>query len=103
MTAPARGQHWDRFAEHFRQRWQHAPGLLEASAYDTARVLALADGDQPEPMAWIDPDAEPMPLCEALRQRQAGETLKIPSAASDFRLRAGHAPGGTAEAALVES
>ena len=103
LTAPARGQHWDRFAEHFRQRWQHAPGLLEASAYDTARVLALADGDQPEPMAWIDPDAEPMPLCEALRQRQAGQTLKIPSAASDFRLRAGYAPGGIAEAALVES
>ena len=53
--------------------------------------------------AGIDPEAEPISLCAALTQRQAGESLRIPSAASDFRLRTGQAPGGQAVAGLVKS
>ena len=103
LQAPARGDGWQLFAERFQQRWGQTPGLLEASAYDTARLLALAAGGDRDQLEWIDPEAEPISLCAALTQRQAGESLRIPSAASDFRLRAGQAPGGQALAGLVKS
>ena len=103
LQAPARGDGWQPFAERFQQRWGQTPGLLEASAYDTARLLALAAGGDRDQLEWIDPEAEPISLCAALTQRQAGESLRIPSAASDFRLRAGQAPGGQAVAGLVKS
>ncbi len=103
LQAPARGDAWQPFAERFQERWGEAPGLLEASAYDTARVLALASGVDGDPLRWINPDAEPIPLCEAFQQRLSGDGLRIPSAASDFRLRPGLAPGGTAKAGLLTS
>ncbi|MGB1416566.1 MAG: amino acid ABC transporter substrate-binding protein [Synechococcus sp.] len=105
LKAPARGDAWGPFAQRFQERWGEAPDLLAASAYDTARVLALAAGVDGDPLSWIDPDAEPMPLCEAFSRRQASDSegLRIPSAASDFRLRPGLPPGGTAQAGLVNS
>ena len=77
--------------------------MLEASAYDTARLLALAAGGEGEPLEWIDPDAEAIPLCDAFTQRLAGVAVRIPSATSDLPLRAGQAPGGMAIAGLVKS
>lgn len=105
----ARGEGWSSFAEAFETRWGAQPTLLEASGYDTARVLALA-GTAPPPlssegtpdaMGWVDPDAKPVPLCEGFQLRQQGKSLRIPAAASDFRLMPAQAPSGSALAGLL--
>ena len=105
----ARGAGWTSFAEAFQEQWGEPPTLLEASGYDTARVIALAgiapppvskDGIQ-DTMAWVDPEADPVPLCEGLKRRRQGQSLRIKAAASDFRLKGGRPPSGVASAALL--
>ena len=109
LTHAARGDGWSSFAKAFESRWGDQPTLLEASGYDTARVLALA-GTAPPPlskegtpdaMGWVDPDAKPVPLCKGFQMRQQGKSLRIPAAASDFRLQPGQAPSGSAMAGLI--
>ena len=109
MKHSARGEGWSAFAKLYEERWGEQPDLLEASAYDTARVLALA-GSAPLPlsqeglpdgMGWVDPDATPVALCEGFKRRQQGQPLRLKAAASDFRLRAGDSPSGTALAGLL--
>ena len=109
LTHAARGDGWSSFAEAFESRWGDQPTLLEASGYDTARVLALAGAappplskeGTPDAMGWIDPDAKPVPLCKGLEMRLQGKKLRIPAAASDFRLQPGQAPSGSAMAGLI--
>ena len=109
LTHASRGDGWSAFAKAFESRWGDQPTLLEASGYDTARVLALAtmappplsEEGTPDAMAWVDPDAKPVPLCKGFQMRQQGKSLRIPAAASDFRLQPGLAPSGSALAGLI--
>ena len=109
LQHPARGDGWTAFSKAFESRWGKTPTLLEASGYDTARVLALAGTAPPpqskegtaEAMGWVDPEAEPVSLCEAFQRRQQGKSLRIPAAASDFRLKPAEAPSGSAAAGLI--
>ena len=105
----AHGEGWSTFAEAYQARWGEQPDLLEASGYDTARVLALA-GTAPPPtsqegttdaMGWVDPDGDFVDICQGLEQRRRREKVRLKSAASDFRLQPGRAPSGQAEAALL--
>ena len=104
----AHGEGWSTFAEAYEARWGEQPDLLEASGYDTARILALA-GTAPPPtsqegtidaMGWVDPDAEPVEICQGLEQRRRREKVRLKSAGSDFRLQPGRAPSGQAAVAL---
>ena len=106
----SRGNGWSSFAEAYQRRWGETPDLLEASAYDTARILALT-GAAPLPvskegaldaMGWVDPEAKPVSICEGLKLRQQGQTLRVEAAASDFTLRGGEAPSGNATAGLIK-
>ena len=90
-------------------RWGEQPDLLEASGYDTARVLALAGTAPPstskegttDAMGWIDPDGEFVDICQGLKQRRKREKVRVKSAASDFRLQSGHVPSGQAKAIVI--
>ena len=109
LKHPARGEGWSVFSNAFQQRWDEQPSLLEASGYDTARILALADSaplpvsqeGTKDPMGWVDPDAKPVSICEGLKRRRDGQSLRLKAAASDFRLRAGQAPSGDAVVGLL--
>ena len=110
LDHPARGDGWSSFAEAYEKRWGESPHLLEAAAFDTARILALS-GAAPLPvskegsldaMGWVDPEAKPVSICEGLKLRQQGKTLRVKAAASDFTLRGGEAPSGSALAGLIK-
>lgn len=109
LQAPAHGPGWTSFAKAFGQRWGYAPNLIAAAGYETARVLALttagpvplaSDGTR-DPLAWLDPSADPLPLCKALAQRRQGASTRVEGVASDFALRSGKAPSGVAESRLI--
>lgn len=109
LQAPAHGPGWTNFAKAFGQRWGYAPNLIAAAGYETARVLALttagpvplaSDGTR-DPLAWVDPSADPLPLCKALAQRRQGASTRVEGVASDFALRPGKAPSGVAESRLI--
>ena len=110
LEQPARGDGWSAFAEAYEKRWGESPDLLEAAAYDTARVLALSGAAQLpvskegslDAMGWVDPEAKPVSICEGLTLRQQGKTLRVKAAASDFTLRGGEAPSGSALAGLIK-
>ena len=110
LEHPARGEAWPGFSAAFSSRWGEAPDLLAASGYDTARVLALvaaaplpaSDEGVRDPMGWVDPDEAPISLCEALKRRRQGESLRLEAAASDFRLRGGATPSGKASAGILK-
>ena len=53
-------------------------------------------------MGWVDPEAKPVSICEGLKLRQQGKTLRVKAAASDFTLRGGEAPSGSALAGLIK-
>ena len=107
----ARGKNWSVFRDAFRQRWHREPDLLAAAGYDTARLLALVDAapvprtaeGEAQPLGWIDPAAASVGLCEALHQRQLGQSLRVKAAASDFRLQGGRTPSGEASAKVLSS
>lgn len=111
LQHPARGENWMEFQGAYQEQWGGPPDLLSAAGYDTARLLALVaaaplpkTGDgAPDPMGWIDPDAPSVSVCEALQQRRAGQPLRLSSAASDARLRAGMTPSGNAQAGLLRN
>ncbi len=105
LKTSAHGPGWPRFAESFGQRWGYRPNLIAAAGYETARVLALtvagpvplaSDGTR-DPLAWIDPSADPLPLCQAFAARRKGGSTRVEGVASDFSLRPGQAPSGVAD------
>lgn len=109
LDAPAHGPGWADFAKGFQQRWGYAPDLIAAAGYETARVLALttagpvplaSDGTQ-DPLAWVNPTADPLPLCQAIARRRKGEAVRVKGVASDFALRPGLAPTGVASSRLI--
>ena len=109
LDQPASGPGWSGFSEAFQQRWGTRPDLIAAAGYETARVLALttlapsplsADGKR-DPMAWVDPGAAPLPLCQAIQRRRRGDTTRLEGVASDFALRPSQAPLGEAQSRLI--
>ena len=109
LPTPAHGPGWAGFSKRFQQRWGYAPDLLAAAGYETAGVLALttagpvplaSDGTQ-DPLAWVNPTADPLPLCEAIKRRRKGESARLEGVASDFALRPGKAPTGVASSRLI--
>lgn len=109
LDQPAHGPGWRGFSTAFEQRWGAPPDLIAAAGYETARVLALttlapaplaADGRR-DPMAWVDPNADPLPLCQAIERRLKGDTARLEGVASDFALRPSQAPRGKAQSRLV--
>ena len=111
LDQPAHGPGWTDFTAAFEQRWGTSPDLIAAAGYETARVLALttlaplplaADG-RLDPMAWVDPDADPVPLCQAIERRRNGDKARLEGVASDFALRPSRAPQGQAQSRLITS
>ena len=110
LEHPTRGEDWPGFSAAFSSRWGERPDLLAASGYDTAHVLALmavaplpaSDEGGRDPMGWVDPDAAPISLCDALKRRRQGQSLLLEAAASDFRLRGGATPSGKASAGILK-
>ena len=109
LETPAHGPGWAGFSKRFQQRWGYAPDLVAAAGYETAGVLALttagpvplaSDGTQ-DPLAWVNPTADPLPLCEAIERRRKGESARLEGVASDFALRPGKAPTGVASSRLI--
>lgn len=109
LDQPAQGPGWKGFAAAFEQRWGASPDLIAAAGYETARVLALttlapaplaADGRR-DPMAWLDPGADPLPLCQAIERRRRGDPARLEGVASDFALRPSQAPQGEAQSRLI--
>lgn len=109
LDQPAQGPGWKGFAAAFEQRWGASPDLIAAAGYETARVLALttlapaplaADGRR-DPMAWLDPGADPLPLCQAIERRRRGDSARLEGVASDFVLRPSQAPQGEAQSRLI--
>lgn len=109
LETPAHGPGWAGFYKRFQQRWGYAPDLVAAAGYETAGVLALttagpvplaSDGTQ-DPLAWVNPTADPLPLCEAIERRRKGESARLEGVASDFALRPGKAPTGVASSRLI--
>ena len=109
LETPAHGPGWAGFSKRVQQRWGYAPDLVAAAGYETAGVLALttagpvplaSDGTQ-DPLAWVNPTADPLPLCEAIKRRRKGESARLEGVASDFALRPGKAPTGVASSRLI--
>ena len=109
LDQPAQGPAWSSFADAFLRRWGTEPGLMAAAGFETARVLALtmagplplASDGRRDPLGWLDPSAEPQELCGAIAQRRSGQATRLRGVASDFALRPGQAPSGTAKVRLV--
>ena len=109
LEAPAHGPGWTAFGKAFAQRWGYDPDLIAAAGYETARVLALttagavplaSDGTR-DPLAWLDPAAEPQQLCRAISIRRQGGVTRLEGVASDFALRPGQAPTGVADSRVI--
>lgn len=109
LDQPAHGPGWRDFSAAFEQRWGTSPDLIAAAGYETARVLALttlapaplaADGRR-DPMAWVDPGADPVALCQAIERRRNGDTARLEGVASDFALRPSQTPKGEAQSRLI--
>ena len=107
----AHGPGWSSFATLYQQRWGQVPDLLAASGFDAARVVALAtlapaplssEGLR-DPIAWLDPDAELQPLCQAIALRQQGKPVRLEGAASDLALRPGQIPSGQATTKVISA
>ena len=84
---------------------------MAASGFDAARVVALAtlapaplssEGLR-DPIAWLDPDAELQPLCQAIALRQQGKPVRLEGAASDLALRPGQIPSGQATTKVISA
>ena len=105
----AYGPGWSSFATSYQQHWGQVPDLLAASGFDAARVVALASlAPAPvsseglrDPIAWLEPDAEVQPLCQAIALRQQGNPVRIEGAASDLALRPGQIPSGQATTRVI--
>ncbi len=110
LDQPAHGPGWSSFAESYQQRWAEAPDLLAASGFDVARLLALSSlappplssKGLPAPIAWLAPDADVKPLCEAIAMRQRGQPVRLAGVASDLVLRRGQAPSGQATTRVLD-
>ena len=92
----SRGPGWDRFSRSFAQRWGYRPGLVESAGYDTGQIAALASvkvaGGSGWTLQWFGSKGQPLPLCAALRQRQAGGSVRPQGATSRFDLSAATSP-----------
>ena len=107
----SRGVGWEGFSTKFKARWGKPPDLMAASGFDTARLLALSTIAPPpissegrlDPLGWIDPAAEVVPICKAISLREKGESVRPEAAASDFALRSGQAPSGEAAVKVLSA
>lgn len=99
----SRGPAWEPFAKAFQARFGYAPGLVEASGYDTGLLVAVTSAakerQRPWDLQWLDPKATPQKLCPALKARKSGSRLAIKGAASKLDLVPGIPP--TAELRLT--
>lgn len=93
----SRGKGWKSFARRFERRWGYAPGLVESAGYDTGLITAIAAvpvaGKAGWDLEWFSPMAKPLPLCQALQQRQQGAALRPQAATSRLDQSAGISPG----------
>ena len=91
-----RGPGWEPFSRTFEQRYGYRPGTVEASGYDAGQLVALSVmSSQQQPtdgMNSFDPDAKALPYCAALRQAQAGESVRPTGAGSNLDLKAATPP-----------
>jgi hypothetical protein len=97
------GPAWASFAKAFQVRFGYAPGLVEASGYDTGLLVAVTSAgkerQRPWNLQWLDPKATPQKLCQALKARRSGSRVAISGAASKLDLVPGIPP--TAELRLT--
>jgi neutral amino acid transport system substrate-binding protein len=109
LLRPAVGPGWESFAQRFQERYGQQPDQLAGAGYDTARLLALAsvapapvssEGSR-DPLGWIDPEASPLPLCEAIVRRRAGQAVRLEGVSSGLDLRPAQAPSGEALTRLI--
>ena len=54
-----------------------------------------------DPLGWIDPEASPLPLCEAIVRRRAGQAVRLEGVSSGLDLRPAQAPSGEALTRLI--
>ncbi|WP_411870385.1 ABC transporter substrate-binding protein [Vulcanococcus limneticus] len=94
-----RGEGWSAFERSFQARWGYRPALVEAAGYDTGQLTALAslapDGRPGWDLAWFRPLGRSLPLCEAIRARRSGQTVRPRGAASRLDQTAGTPPTAT--------
>jgi len=109
LRRPAVGPGWESFARRFQERYGQPPTQLAGAGYDTARLLALAsvapapvssEGTR-DPLGWMDPEASPLPLCEAIARRRAGQAVRLEGVNSGLDLRPAQAPSGEALTRLI--
>lgn len=94
-----RGEGWTAFARRFQARWGYRPALVEAAGYDTGQLTALASlapaGRPGWDLAWFRPQGRSLPLCEAIRERRSGRSVRPRGAASRLDQTAGTPPTAT--------
>ncbi|MEI6828332.1 MAG: histidine kinase [Synechococcaceae cyanobacterium ELA445] len=114
IGALTQGPGWPSFEAAFRRRWGYGPGVVEAAGFDTGQLTAVAavpsepgpsEGAAPSghggwDLAWLDPRATPLDLCQALKRRSEGGKLALRGAASKLDLSPAASP--TAELPLSD-
>ena len=103
----ARGEGWSSFAKAFEALGRSARCLRPPATTRLACWPSLGRHHRPCPvrelrMPWVGWIQMPNPfLSEGFQLRQQGKSLRIPAAASDFRLMPAQAPSGSALAGLL--
>lgn len=109
LQQPAVGPGWQNFSRRFQDRYGHQPDQLAAAGFDSARLLALAsvarapvtsEGSR-DTFGWIDPEAQPLPLCDAIQRRRAGDAVRLEGASGSLDLRPAQTPSGEAVTRLL--
>ncbi len=92
----SRGPGWSAFARSFERRWGYRPGPVEGAGYDTGLMAALASvraqGQAGWALDWFSANANPQPLCRALRLRAQGRAVRPMGASSRLDLSPGVPP-----------
>ena len=109
LDQSAHGPGWTAFSKRFVDQHDQPPDLVAASGFDSARMLTLAslapapvssEGTR-DPLGWLDPDQEPTSMCDAVKARLDGRSVRLQGAASDLSRRPGQPPSGAAVTRLM--
>jgi len=109
LDQSAHGPGWTAFSKRFVDQHHQPPDLVAASGFDSARMLSLAslapapvsaEGSR-DPLGWLDHDQEPTSMCDAVKARLDGRSVRLQGAASDLSRRPGQPPSGVAVTRLM--
>ena len=94
-----RGGGWTPVAHRGQARGGYRRALVEAEGSDPGQLTALASlapaGRPGWDLAWFRPQGRSLPLCEAIRERRSGRSVRPRGAASRLDQTAGTPPTAT--------